>query len=75
MSERHDISKRPEGLFHHALSEAQVGDEIIYHVGPHAAGPHKKDAYETYSDGHCILYQRRIRRSLFEYVAKKRGRK
>lgn len=75
MSDRHDISRCPEGLFHVVLADAKVGDEIIYHIGPHAAGPHKRDAYETYSDGHCTLYQRRVRAGLFEYVAKKRGRK
>jgi hypothetical protein len=71
---RHDISRRPEGLFSVVFSEAAAGDEVIYHVGPHAAGPHKKEAYEAYTNGKCVLYQRKLGNGRFEYIAKKRGK-
>lgn len=74
MSARHDVSRRPEGLFAVVFSEAAAGDEVIYHVGPHAAGPHKKEAYETFVDGKCVLYQRKLGGGRFEYIAKKRGK-
>jgi hypothetical protein len=72
MSQRHDVSKRPQGLFHIVMGEAQAGDEVIYHRGAYAAGPHKKDAYDTYCNGQCTLYQRKLGKDLFEYVAKKK---
>lgn len=75
MSAKHDVSRRPQGLFHVVLEEAQVGDEILYHMGEFAGGPHKKDAFNTYEDGRCFLYQRKIRDGVFEYIAKKRGKK
>jgi hypothetical protein len=75
MTTRHNVSKRPQGLFSVVMAEAAVGDEVIYHVGPHAAGPHKKEAFITYSDGKCTLYQRRVGDGLFEYIAQKRGAK
>lgn len=75
MSTRHDISKRPEGIFGLVLHEAEVGDEVVYHVGQYAIGPHKKEAFNAYTEGKCILYQRKIGRGQFEYVAKKKGKK
>ena len=75
MSERHNVNKRPQGMFSVVMAEAAVGDEIIYHVGQYAAGPHKKEAFTTYCDGKCTLYQRKLGDGLFEYVAQKRGEK
>lgn len=75
MSAKHDVSKRPKGLFHVVLEEAQVGDEVVYHIGEFAGGPHKKDAFTTYENGHCFLYQRKIGQALFEYTARKRAKK
>ncbi|CAB4190201.1 hypothetical protein UFOVP1202_36 [uncultured Caudovirales phage] len=75
MSTRHDISNRPEGIFGLVLQEAAVGDEVIYHVGPHASGPHKREAFSTYTEGKCILYQRKLGAGNFEYIAKKKGKK
>ena len=72
---RHDISRRPEGLFAVVFSEAAAGDEVIYHVGQYAGGPHKKEAYEAYTNGKCVLYQRKLGGGRFEYIAKKRGKK
>ena len=71
MSTRHDVSKRPEGLFSVAMAEAQAGDEVVYHVGPHAGGPHKRDAAAAYEAGKCVLYQRKLGGGRFEYIAKK----
>lgn len=74
MSARHDVSRRPEGLFTVVFSEAAAGDEVIYHVGPHAAGPHKREALAAYEAGKCVLYQRKLGGGRFEYIAKKRGK-
>jgi hypothetical protein len=53
------------------FSEAAAGDEVIYHVGPHAAGPHKREALAAYEAGKCVLYQRKLGGGRFEYIAKK----
>lgn len=70
---RHNISRRPEGLFSVVFSKAVAGDEVVYHVGQCAGGPHKKEAYEAYTNGRCVLYQRKLGGGRFEYIAKKRG--
>ena len=74
MSTRHDVSRRPEGLFSVAMAEAEAGDEVVYHVGQHAGGPHKKEAAAAYEAGKCILYQRKLGGGRFEYIAKKKGK-
>jgi hypothetical protein len=74
MSTRHDVSKRPEGLFSAAMAEAQAGDEVVYHVGQYAGGPHKKEAAAAHEAGNCLLYQRRLGGGRFEYIAKKKGK-
>jgi hypothetical protein len=53
------------------MAEAQAGDEVIYHVGQHAGGPHKKEALAAYEAGKCVLYQRKLGGGRFEYIAKK----
>jgi hypothetical protein len=67
-----DVSKRAAGLLGLMLEEAEINEEVIYHVGYYAAGPHKKDAYEFYKQGKCILYQRKRDDGLFQYIAQKR---
>lgn len=67
-----DISKRPEGILHVTLDEVMAGDEIIYHIGYYAAGPHKKPAYLLYEQGKCVLYQRKQEDGMFQYIAQKR---
>jgi 4-hydroxyphenylpyruvate dioxygenase-like putative hemolysin len=67
-----DVSKRPAGLLGLMLEEAEIKDEVIYHVGYYAAGPHKKDAYELYKQGKCVLYQRKQENGFFQYIAQKR---
>jgi hypothetical protein len=72
MSTRHDISKRPEGLFDDVMYEAEAGDEVVYHVGHYAGGPHKKEAAAAYEKGKCLLYQRKLGEGRFEYIARKK---
>lgn len=67
-----DISKRPAGLLPLTLDEAEVGDEIIYHIGYYAAGPHRKEAYVLYEQGKCVLYQRKLDGGFYEYIAQKK---
>lgn len=66
-----DISKRSKGIFHATLKGADVGDEIVYHIGLFASGPHRLEAYGNYSVGLCVLYQRRLGKAKFAYIAKK----
>lgn len=67
-----DVSKRPQGLLVVTLDEVESKDEVIYHIGHYAAGPHKKDAYELYKQGKCVLYQRKQENGFFQYIAQKR---
>lgn len=70
-----DITKERAGMFLMALANAEPGDEVIYHVGEHAAGAHKRDALSAQEAGHCLLYQRRVG-PLFAYIARKpKGKK
>lgn len=68
-----DITKERQGMFLLVLANAEPGDEIVYHVGKHAAGSHKHDALTAALEGHCILYQRRDVPTFgtFTYIAKK----
>ena len=66
-----NITSEPEGMFIHALENAMRGDEIVYHIGPYASGPHKKHALRQATVGTCIIYQRKIGRGQFEYCARK----
>ena len=66
-----DITKERQGMFLLVLANAEPGDEIVYHVGEHAAGAHKRDALMTAEGGHCILYQRRMGEGSFAYIARK----
>lgn len=71
-----DITKDRQGMFLLVLANAEPGDEVLYHVGVHAAGAHKRDALEAQEAGHCLLYQRRMGESSFAYIARKpRGKK
>lgn len=66
-----DITKERQGMFLLVLANAEPGDEIVYHVGEHAAGAHKRDALTAAEGGHCILYQRRMGEGSFAYIARK----
>ena len=70
-----DITKERAGMFGHALAGAEPGDEVVYHVGEHAGGQHRRDAFEAAQGGACLLYQRRVG-PLFAYIARKpKGKK
>ena len=67
------ITDQLGGAFHRALLDAEPGDEIVYHVGDHAAGPHRRDAFNAAQEGLCMIYQRRSG-GVFEYTARKKRR-
>ena len=69
------IARRGKGAFPVSLEEAEVGDEIIYHVGKYASGPHKDDALQAALNGKCFIFQRRLGQELFSYVAVKASAK
>ena len=66
-----DITKERPGALAMALASAQPGDEVIYHIGEHAAGAHKRDALLAEGSGWCLLYQRRLGDRRFAYIARK----
>jgi hypothetical protein len=66
-----DVSNEDRGAFSAALVNAEVGDEIIYHIGEWAAGNHKGQAMAAYEAGLCVLYQRKEGPRQFAYIAKK----
>lgn len=66
-----DITKERQGMFLLVLANAEPGDEIVYHIGEHAAGAHKWDAFMAAERAHCILYQRRMGERSFAYIARK----
>jgi len=69
-----DITQEQRGMFHVALDAANPGDEIIYHIGEHAKGPHKKHALDSAMFGICMIYQRRLDYGQFAYIALKTKR-
>lgn len=69
------IARQGKGAFPVSLEGAAVGDEIIYHVGKYASGPHKDDALQAALNGKCFIFQRRLGQELFSYVAVKASAK
>lgn len=65
------IARQGKGTFPTSLEEAAVGDEIIYHVGPYASGPHKADALRAALEGKCFILQRKMGNGKFSYIAVK----
>jgi hypothetical protein len=73
MSEMIDITKDRQGLFGHRLAEAAKGDRLIYHVGQHCGGVHRRDAAEASDAGRCLLVMKRAEaEGMFLYLAVKR---
>lgn len=66
-----DITKQGRNAFAAALVKAEIGDEILYHIGEFAAGEHKHVALASHGAGICVLYQRRFGERQFAYIAKK----
>jgi hypothetical protein len=64
-----DICSERQGAFGKVLADAPKGSHILYHVGEHCAGPHRKDARAAYESGFVILTLRRRARYQFEYIA------
>lgn len=63
--------------FDDRLARADVGDEIVYHIGFHCMDPEKltrnemaKRAWQAYERGDVLLYQRRIGKDELHYIAK-----
>jgi len=67
-----DISRDSRAVFGKVLAECAPGDEVIYHVGANAIGPHKNAAMGAFDAGLCDLYQRKLAKFLYQYVARKR---
>lgn len=73
MSKMIDITKEREGVFGHRLEDAGKGDRLIYHVGQHCGGPHRRDAKEASDAGLCLLVMKRANdEGMFFYLAVKR---
>ena len=69
MSETIDVSKKPAGAFRDALSAAEPGQRIIYHIGEHCDGAHRGDARAAYEAGMAILSTKRVGDGTFHYLA------
>ena len=59
MSKLIDITKEHEGVFGHRLADADKGDRLIYHVGQHCGGVHRRDARDASDAGLCLLVMKR----------------
>ena len=73
MSEMINITKDKQGPFGHSLDAAAKGDRLIYHVGQHCGGVHRKDAREASEAGRCLLVMKRLDKvdGVFAYLAVK----
>ena len=73
MNKMIDITKEREGTFIHTLAKADKGDRLIYHVGQHCGGVHRRDAAEASDAGRCLLVMKRAEaEGMFFYLAVKR---
>ena len=73
MSEMIDITKDRQGMFGHRLADAAKGDRLIYHIGQHCGGVHRRDAAEASDAGLCLLVMKRAEaEGMFFYLAVKR---
>jgi hypothetical protein len=73
MSKMIDITKDLEGMFPHRLDDANKGDRLIYHVGQHCGGPHRRNAKDASDAGLCLLVMKRANdEGMFFYLAVKR---
>jgi hypothetical protein len=57
--------------FSYLLRTTAVGEEIVYHEGPHCDGEYANDAWKAYEDGRVVLYQRRMGDGIYKYCAKR----
>jgi hypothetical protein len=71
-----DISNEREGAFREALEKVEPGDPIVYHIGPHCGGVHRRDAMAASDAGEVCLVQSRGGPGQFIYIARKtKGKK
>jgi len=67
-----DITAKRSGEFWVALAEAEKGDQIIYHIGQHCGGAHKRDASMAQAKDEVFLFCKRTGKAEFAYLAIKR---
>lgn len=72
MSKEIHITREPRGAFKQALSDADKGDRILYHIGAFCGGNHKADAAAASDAGLALLFCRKVRDGVFAYLAVKR---
>ena len=58
--------------FIRALHNAEKGDRIVYHIGQHCGGLHRRDAAKAGEDGKALLFCKRSYGGTFEYLAVKK---
>lgn len=66
-----DVSKVREFTTADWVLKAEPGEEVIYWVGEHCAGPHRTDMYDMQEAGVVILFQRRAGNGRFAYHARR----
>jgi len=64
-----DVSGERAGAFDEALTWISVGERIIYHIGEHCAGAHRRAARSAYESGVVTLSLRKRAKHQFEYIA------
>ena len=74
MSKMIDITKEKQGMFFNLLFDAEKGDRIVYHVGQHCGGVHRRDAAEAGEANAVMLVTKRLSKvdGVFAYMAVKR---
>jgi hypothetical protein len=61
-----------QDAFEAALSAAEKGDRIVYHIGQHCGGIHRHAAARAETDKLAFLFCKRAYGSTFQYLAVKR---
>ena len=69
------VRERGKAAFEDAIRDTKYGDSIVYHVGTHAAGPHREAAMNAQLEGYVSLVQKKLNPKLFEYKAQRRKKK
>ena len=64
-----DISHCGLGMFAAIISKGVSGDQIIYHIGKHCDGAHRKEAGIAGQQGLVLLTSKRLTNGNFEYIA------
>ena len=67
----HDLTKAKPGSFLTALANAEVGDDLLYHVGEFAGGPHKRAAMLSFEGGKSFIFRRKLGPGLFAHYVRK----